>query len=205
MDGWRARLRLAASMVAVTSVAWVLGLALWWNWAGCVRSRDPVATPAPAPPSSAAPRDAGALTIPVAGVTRTELVDSFADSRGEGSRRHEAIDILAPAGTPVLAAMEGRIEKLFLSRDGGRTIYQRSADGRLIAYYAHLSDYAPGLGEGQTVRRGAVLGAVGSSGNADPASPHLHFAIARIAPQDRWYGKGEVVDPFPLLGGSATR
>lgn len=141
----------------------------------------------------------GGLVIPVAGVARHELVDTFTQARAGGTRVHDAIDIMAPRGTPVVAAAPGRVEKLFLSRPGGKTIYIRSADGRTIYYYAHLDSYRPGLAEGQQVRAGEPLGTVGFSGNADPAAPHLHFAIMRTTPQAKWWEPATAVNPYPLL------
>jgi peptidoglycan LD-endopeptidase LytH len=145
----------------------------------------------------------GPLAIPVAGVGRNALVDSFGDPRGGGTRRHGAEDILAPRGTPVLAAHAGRIEKLFESAQGGHTIYIRSPDGALVTYYAHLDSYAAGLAEGRQVSRGEVIGAVGASGNADPAAPHLHFEVKRMRAGEKWY-QGTPVNPFPLLADGAT-
>ena len=141
------------------------------------------------------------LTVPVAGVSVEELVDTYGRARAGGARIHDAIDIMAPAGTPVLAAAEGTVEKLFFSRSGGGiTVYVRSPDGQWIYYYAHLQEYAPGLTEGQRVERGARLGSVGSTGNASPAGPHLHFAVHRMDPGDDWHG-GTPVNPYPLLAG----
>jgi len=141
------------------------------------------------------------LVIPVAGVRGRDLIDTYTQARGGGTRLHEALDIMAPRGTPVVAAAAGTVEKLFLSKPGGKTIYVRSPDRGTIHYYAHLHDYAPGLAEGQTVRRGQALGTVGSTGNADPAGPHLHFAILRTAPQAKWWEPSTPVNPYPLLRG----
>jgi len=141
------------------------------------------------------------LAIPVAGVKQSELVDTFTQARAGGARRHDAIDIMAPAGTPVVAAAPGTVEKLFFSEGGGGiTVYVRSDDERWIYYYAHLQRYAPGLKEGQRVRRGQLVGYVGSSGNANPEGPHLHFAINRMNPGDDWH-EGEAINPYPLLAG----
>jgi murein DD-endopeptidase MepM/ murein hydrolase activator NlpD len=137
------------------------------------------------------------------GVKPGDLIDTFAEARAAGQRRHDAIDIMAPTGTPVVAAAPGRIEMLFLSKDGGNTVYQRSVDGGTIYYYAHLDTYAPGLAEGQSVVRGAPIGTVGYSGNANPAAPHLHFAVMQTTPQARWHESATAVDPYPLLGGRA--
>ena len=145
---------------------------------------------------------AGGLAIPVAGVSASQLSDTFDDARGGGDRTHEALDIMAPAGTPVLAAGAGTVEKLFRSDAGGNTVYVRSADRRMIHYYAHLQDYAPGLQEGRQVSRGERLGSVGSSGNADPAAPHLHFAILRTTAEAEWWEPATPVNPFPLLDGT---
>ncbi len=138
------------------------------------------------------------LAIPVPGVRLDQIVDSFDDPRGGGTRRHGALDIPAPAGTPVTAAAAGMVEKLFHSEAGGNTIYIRSPDTQWIHYYAHLDSYAPHLAEGAEVRRGETIGTVGSSGNADPAAPHLHFEVKRMAPGEAWH-QGSAVDPLPLL------
>lgn len=150
------------------------------------------------------PTPRGMLPIPVAGVPATHLVDGWDQPRGGGTRVHHAIDIMAPRGTPVRAVAAGRIEKLFLSGAGGNTVYVRSPDGRLVYYYAHLDAYRPGLAEGQAVRAGETIATVGSTGNASPEAPHLHFEVKRMAPGDRWY-EGEGINPYPLLVGSAVR
>lgn len=143
----------------------------------------------------------GGLAIPVAGVQPGALVDTYTQSRAGGARVHNAIDIMADRGTPVVAAAPGTVEKLYFSEGGGGTsVYVRSPDGKWIYYYAHLQDYAPGLAEGQRVKRGEVLGTVGSSGNADPAGPHLHFAVHRMAEGESWH-EGTAVNPYPLLAG----
>ena len=139
------------------------------------------------------------LAIPVVGVKQAELVDTYTQARAGGARRHDAIDIMASTGRPVVAAAPGRVEKLFFSQGGGGTsAYVRSEDGRWIYYYAHLSAYAPGLREGQRLRRGAPVGYVGASGNANPAGPHLHFAINRMEPGEKWW-QGTPINPYPLL------
>lgn len=141
------------------------------------------------------------LAIPVVGVRRRELVDTYTQARAGGARAHDAIDIMAPVGRPVIAAAPGRVEKLFFSEGGGgTTVYVRSDDGRWTYYYAHLSAYAPGLREGQHLRRGAPVGYVGATGNANPAGPHLHFAIHRMQPGEKWY-QGTPINPYPLLAG----
>ena len=146
------------------------------------------------------PAEPPALLLPVQGVAASDLRDTFADGRDANQRGHEAIDILAPRGTPVLAVDDGRIAKLFLSQPGGITIYQFDPTGRFAYYYAHLDRYAEGLAEGQAVRRGSVIGYVGATGNASPDAPHLHFALFRLGPEKQWW-KGEPVNPFSHLGG----
>jgi peptidoglycan LD-endopeptidase LytH len=137
------------------------------------------------------------LIIPVAGVKPEQLHDTFADSRSEG-RVHDAIDIPAPAGTPVLGAADGQIVKLFQSERGGTTIYQLSTNKKLIFYYAHLQVYAEGLYEGKLVRQGEVIGYVGDTGNAGPGNYHLHFSIMAISDPKR-YWEGVNINPYPLL------
>jgi peptidoglycan LD-endopeptidase LytH len=156
----------------------------------------PTATPAAT--STAAEAADGPLTVPVAGIARSQLSDTFDDSRG-GGRLHEALDIMAPTGTPVLAAAAGRVEKLFRSDAGGNTVYVRSDDRRTLFYYAHLDAYAPDLREGQQVERGERLGTVGATGNANPAAPHLHFAVMRTAPDAAWWEPATALNPYPLL------
>jgi murein DD-endopeptidase MepM/ murein hydrolase activator NlpD len=137
-----------------------------------------------------------ALLVPVAGVAPDALADNYQQARA--GHQHEAIDILAPAGTPVLATDDGRIAKLFHSKPGGLTIYQFDPAAQLAFYYAHLQRYAQGLHEGMDVRRGDVIGYVGSSGNADPGTPHLHFAVFRLGDPPKWW-QGEPVNPYPAL------
>ena len=139
------------------------------------------------------------LAIPVQGIKQNQLADTYTQARAGGARSHDAIDIMAAEGTPVVAAADGTVEKLFLSQGGGGiTVYVRSPDTRWTYYYAHLQGYAPGLAEGQRVKRGQMLGRVGSSGNANPAGPHLHFAINRMEPGEKWW-QGTAINPYPLL------
>lgn len=139
------------------------------------------------------------LVMPVAGVKPAQLFDSFNEKRGS-SRRHEAIDIPAPRGTPVLSAAPGRVMRLFSSKDGGLMIYASDATQRFILMYAHLDSYARGLADGATLERGQAIGYVGTTGNAPPDLPHLHFAIARTPNVLRWW-TGVPVNPYPLLHG----
>lgn len=141
------------------------------------------------------------LAIPVAGIAAGDLQDTFTQARAGGARVHDAIDIMAPHGTRVVAAAPGRVEKLFFSKGGGGiSAYVRSDDRQWSYYYAHLQDYAPGLTEGQKLAQGQLIGTVGSTGNANPAGPHLHFAVNRMAPGEKWYN-GSPVNPYPLLAG----
>ena len=141
------------------------------------------------------------LVIPVAGIKADQLTDTYKQARAGGARVHDAIDIMADHGTPVVAAAPGRLEKLFFSKGGGGiTAYVRSGDGLWLYYYAHLQDYAPGLKEGQAIARGDPIGRVGVTGNSNPDGPHLHFAIHRMAPGEKWY-QGSPVNPYPLLAG----
>lgn len=137
------------------------------------------------------------LLLPVQGVLPSQLRDTFTDARSEG-RVHDAIDIMADAGTPVLAAADGTVEKLFDSKRGGLTIYQFEPSGRWCYYYAHLQRYADGLAEKQVIRRGEVIGYVGSTGNASAEAPHLHFEVHVLGPEKQWW-KGESINPYPLL------
>ena len=136
------------------------------------------------------------LKIPVDGVDAEELRDTYSEARG--SRSHEALDILAPLKTKVRAVEHGRIAKLFTSKAGGLTIYEFDPTETFSYYYAHLDRYAEGLREGQIVKRGDVIGYVGSTGNASPDAPHLHFAIFRLTPARQWW-KGEPINPYPIL------
>jgi len=137
------------------------------------------------------------LVVPVAGVTKAALRDTYDEMRG-GTRKHEALDIPAPRGTAVLAATPGRVLKLFNSTAGGLMVYATDSTERFILMYGHLDAYQPGLADGQPLRRGQTLGTVGTTGNAPPAVPHLHFAVARSADVRQWW-KGLPVNPYSLL------
>ena len=141
------------------------------------------------------------LVIPVEGVSPADLHDTFA--AGRPGHRHEAIDIPAPTGTRVFAVDDGKLVKLFTSLAGGLTIYQFDPQGRFAYYYAHLDRYADGVREGIVLHRCDLLGYVGTSGNADADSPHLHFAVFRLGPERQWW-KGTPLNPFPALKASRT-
>ncbi len=164
----------------------------------------PVPAPRPVPTRDAVVVSSGdiaalrsrGLVVPVAGVRPASLVGSFSDARG--GRRHEALDIAAPRGTPVLSADHGTVLKLFTSRAGGLTIYVADPAKKFIYYYAHLDTYAPTLAEGQAVAKGQQIATVGTSGNAPPNTPHLHFAILRSDDVTKWWA-GTPLDPYAVL------
>lgn len=157
----------------------------------------PVVVPVAPPAASAAGASGAKLLIPVSGVTVNQLNDTFGQARG-AEQRHEALDIMAPMGTPVLAAADGKVAKLFDSKAGGLTLYQFDPSETYSYYYAHLDRYATGVSEGMQLKRGDLIGYVGATGNADPAAPHLHFAVFELAPQKHWW-QGTPVNPYPLL------
>lgn len=175
-------------------------------YAGLVQTtQSAVSTPPADLPATSASFARGAgpvadpLLIPVADIHASQLHDTFNEARGS-ARRHEAIDILAPRGTQVFAVADGKVAKLFDSKPGGLTIYQFDASEKFAYYYAHLDRYAPEVKEGIFLHRGDVIGYVGTTGNADPATPHLHFAIFELGPEKQWW-KGTAINPYPLLGG----
>jgi peptidoglycan LD-endopeptidase LytH len=134
--------------------------------------------------------------LPIEGLKASELRDNFEEIHN--GHRHEAIDIMKPNGTPVVAVVYGTIRKLFVSKAGGNTIYEYDEASNYCYYYAHLDHHADGLYEGMHVSPGTVIGYVGSTGNASPLAPHLHFAIYQLGPDKRWW-KGTPVDPYPML------
>ena len=197
------RLKLILVIVVTAVVSSALTSAFWL----VAFNRGPVPVTKAAPPPEPQPRAELAigptgLAIPVLGIKPEQLSDTFTQSRS-GGRVHDAIDIMAPHGTPVVAAAPGTVEKLFFSNGGGGiTAYVRSPDRRYTFYYAHLQAYAPELKEGQAVKQGDPIGTVGSTGNANPEGPHLHFAINRMAEGEKWYD-GTPINPYPLLAGKA--
>lgn len=190
---------------------------------GCIQTLAPVVVPDPSAPPPApvpavvsaarpaltvlAPADATLfahdLELPVAGVSPDALRDSF-DSPREGGRVHHAIDIMAPRGTPVLAADDGRVLRLSSNTLGGITVYTIDRSGEFVFYYAHLEGYKRGLVAGDIVTRGDTLGYVGTTGDAPENLPHLHFQILRM-PADGKYWAGDPIDPYPLLSERGTR
>lgn len=190
MNRWRT-VRLWVATVTLTMVLTSM------FWIGYYHRGATEASPSGAA-SAATGAAGGALIVPVRGVPASALSDTFSQARAAGERIHDAIDIPAPEGTEVLAAGSGTLEKRFVSKDGGNTLYIRSDDGGRIHYYAHLRDYAADMTEGRHIDRGTVIAHVGSTGNADPAAPHLHFAVHRMAPGEPWH-RGTPVNPYPLL------
>jgi murein DD-endopeptidase MepM/ murein hydrolase activator NlpD len=138
------------------------------------------------------------LMVPVEGMALSSIKDNFDQPRG-AERHHEALDIMAPKGSKVLAASDGKVVKLFTSKPGGLTVYQFDPTEKYAYYYAHLDHYADGIKEGMDVKRGDLIGYVGATGNADPNAPHLHFAVFELTPEKQWW-KGTPVNPYPLLG-----
>lgn len=173
---------------------------------GAVANTTPIPTPLPVPEHFADPTpavidgsvaDGRELIIPVLGVKPEQLIDTFSQSRS-GDRFHDAIDIAAPVGTPVVAAADGEIVKFFDSERGGITIYQLTDDRRFMLYYGHLQRRADGITEGMRVRRGTTIGYVGDTGNAGAGNYHLHFSIAVVSDPKR-LNDGTYLNPYPLL------
>jgi murein DD-endopeptidase MepM/ murein hydrolase activator NlpD len=133
---------------------------------------------------------------PIIGLAPKDLHDTF--DRARGQSRHEAIDIMEPRGTPVHAVVDGTIAKLFLSKPGGNTVYLFDESGEFCYYYAHLDRYASNVREGMHVSRGQIIAFVGSTGNASPDAPHLHFTIFELGPEKHWW-KGTAINPYPAL------
>ena len=161
------------------------------------RAADVGPIAAPTSPEDARQLGAKQLRVPVAGIARAALRDTYNERRGD-ARPHEALDIAAPRGTAVVAVEDGQVMKLFTSAAGGLTIYHLDPTGDYVYYYAHLDRYADDLKAGQRLRAGQVIGYVGTTGNAPPNAPHLHFAIFRLGPEKHWW-QGTAIDPLPFL------
>lgn len=197
----------AAGLLSLSALLWTTGRLRTIHAAA--RTLPPIHVPGtlpdlslvdriPKPETTAIPSTdvPGQLAMPIQGLDAAKLRDSFRDARD--GRQHDALDIPAPRGTPVRAVAEGNVAKLFTSKEGGLTVYQFDNTGAWCYYYAHLDHYAPGLSEGVLLRPGDVLGYVGTTGNAPPNAPHLHFAVFRLGPEKKWW-QGQAVDPLPLL------
>jgi murein DD-endopeptidase MepM/ murein hydrolase activator NlpD len=189
-----------ATLVLLCSTLAVVSCATWIEKREAPVSGELVAEPAVPPPARAeAPADplaARRLLIPVKGLRREELRDNFDEKRG--MRRHHALDIMAKRGTPVVAVDDGRVVRVRRHLLGGLTVYQYDPEEKYAYYYAHLDRYANGLEEGQVLKRGELIGYVGSTGNAPASAPHLHFAITAMDHQKRWF-RGKPVNPYPYL------
>ena len=173
------------------------------------RPAVPVATPVPSAPATSFDEDVlylegRELVVPVAPAVSPRIRDSFTEGRDRGARQHNAIDIMAPRGTPVLAADSGRVLRMSTSTLGGITLYATDPGERLVYYYAHLDAYHPSVTQGMRIARGDTLGFVGSTGNASADAPHLHFQVMRMPP-DRRYCDGTPINPYPVLAGAARR
>jgi murein DD-endopeptidase MepM/ murein hydrolase activator NlpD len=155
-------------------------------------------TASPSPAATLPAMQPAKLMVPVEGMALSSIKDNFDQPRG-AERHHEALDIMAPKGSKVVAVADGKVVKLFTSKPGGLTVYQFDPTEKYAYYYAHLDHYADGLKEGADIKRGDLIGYVGSTGNADPNAPHLHFAVFELTPEKQWW-KGTPVNPYPLLG-----
>ncbi|MDB5915984.1 MAG: hypothetical protein JWR40_218 [Massilia sp.] len=148
--------------------------------------------------TAAAATPTGKLMIPVEGIKLAQLSDNFDQPRGK-ERHHEALDIMAPKGTKVIAVGDGKVVKLFNSKPGGLTVYQFDPSEKYAYYYAHLDRYADGVKEGSVLKRGDLVGYVGVTGNSAKDAPHLHFAVVELTPKKEWW-KGTPVNPYPMMG-----
>ena len=137
------------------------------------------------------------LQVPVDGVDPSRIQDTFLSAR-DGKRVHNAVDIMAKKGTPVLSADDGTIIRIGTNGLGGNVIWAVDSNQRFVLYYAHLDRFRPGLREGQPVQRGEVIGYVGTTGNAPKDAPHLHFQLMRLLDNKR-YSEGPAVNPLPLF------
>src|SRR5207244_3733177 len=155
----------ARGIPGMTRLGWFLliaflavigGFALIVNKGGVISSHFTQRAPAASPGATAAA--GGGLVVPVAGVQPGQLTATWGDARGDGTRQHHAIDIMAARGTPVVAAAAGTVEKIFESANGGHTVYIRRNDAAWQDYYAHLDGYAPDLREGIQVKQGQQIG-----------------------------------------------
>ena len=163
-----------------------------------LRPAQPFPVPEVDAAASAAPAASSEkIGVPVEGMKYAQLSDNFDQPRGK-ERHHEALDIIAPKGTKVVAVSDGKVAKLFNSKPGGLTVYQFDPSEKMAYYYAHLDKYADGLKEGADIKRGDLIGYVGVTGNSDPKAPHLHFAVFELTPEKQWW-KGTPVNPYPMM------
>jgi murein DD-endopeptidase MepM/ murein hydrolase activator NlpD len=189
---WAALREGAVLLLALAGILTLASAELTVSWDWTPWRADAVA--------EAATAEGSQLALPVEGVTRSELRDSFDEPRD--GHTHHAIDIPAPHGTAVRAAAAGPVARIHTSTNGGRSVYQLSADSSRVYYYAHLGSYAAGLHEGQRLQRGMLIGTVGTTGNAPVDAPHLHFAIWHTDPAAARAGnvwEGDPINPYPRL------
>ena len=202
-------MRTAGGLVVVGAGAGLVLAAITVSWSLSMGQlpldvADRVARTSRRPPvSGPAPLAENSLEFPVLLLSSVRLEDSFREPRADGARIHHALDIMAPRYTPVRAVAEGVIAKLSSGGAGGLALYLVDPGGGYCFYYAHLEAYAPGVREGQPVRRGEVIGYVGTTGNAPEGAPHLHFAVFQLSDRNRWWG-GRAINPYPLLKLSAN-
>lgn len=209
VDGYVGKFRHNLSIMTIVRImkvligGWLIGGAfiVFLSLPGIAKPQAVGAAPAaPVVPAAATPHAGpwtGSIVVPVLGIDPSALRDNFDHMRG-GGRTHHALDIMAPRGTPVVAAVDGTVRKLFNSKAGGLSIYQFDRAEERVYYYAHLDRYADGIAEGLLVTQGTVIGYVGTTGNAAPDSPHLHFSVEVLSPTKEWW-KGTPVNPYPLL------
>ena len=193
----------SGAMGANTDTAgWVGGGAPAGNASAPLANVDVPETPEPSGTEAVTADDLALLmrgiAMPLDDVDPTTLRSNFDERRGGGARQHQALDIMAPRGTPIRSAAKGRVLKMFSSANGGLMVYAADSSERWVLMYAHLDRYAPGLTDSTRLERGQIIGSVGSTGNASPTAPHLHFAIARSADVSRW-SRGKPIDPLPVL------
>lgn len=175
--------------------------------AGCLSRPFPETAPGRGPGPVSARSESGylrerTLLIPVAGVRPEALRDSYEAPRS-GGRIHQAIDILAPKGTPVRAADDGYVLRVGENTLGGKVVFLSDPERRLVYYYAHLDTQDPDLRVGRRVSRGDPVGTVGHTGNATADAPHLHFQVMEMGPPSRWWD-GRPLDPLPTLRRAVT-
>lgn len=174
----------------------LLSFIVYYSAQHTTRAQAKTQPPEPVATAPARPAATDQIASPIAGLKRSELRDSFNETHF--GHKHEAIDIMEPRGTPVLAVADGVIAKLLRSKAGGNMIYQFDRTATYCYYYAHLDHYAEGIADGVEVSRGEVIGYVGSTGNASPNAPHLHFGVNLVGPDHKWW-EGTPINPYALL------
>jgi murein DD-endopeptidase MepM/ murein hydrolase activator NlpD len=128
------------------------------------------------------------LNFPVSMVGKPKIESFWGDSRDNGGRRHEGIDIFAPKGTPAIAAANGTVTSVSENKLGGLVVFMRPDEEDYVLYYAHLGRQL--VHDGQIVKTGDTVGLIDNTGNAKYTPSHLHFGI---------YTNGGAIDPFPFV------